>query len=112
MFSVVADRLSTFSLLYCCSGIKYPLVACCGGEGFYGVSETGGCGYGEYKVRDDPEKYGSWDGFHPSEAVYKAIANGLLRGPYTQPPITTTTNSCPQLTEIVSSFENKALSDL
>ncbi|XP_051225210.1 GDSL esterase/lipase At1g28570 [Lolium perenne] len=93
-------------------GIKYPLVACCGGEGFYGVSETGGCGYGEYKVRDDPEKYGSWDGFHPSEAVYKAIANGLLRGPYTQPPIATTTNSCPQLTEIVSSFENKVLSDL
>jgi hypothetical protein len=87
-------------------------VACCGGEGFYGVSTTVSCGYGEYQLCDDPQKYGSWDGFHPSEAVYKVIANGLLRGSYTQPPIANDTNSCPQLTGIVSSDEYKALYDL
>uniref|UniRef100_A0ACD5VJ71 Uncharacterized protein n=1 Tax=Avena sativa TaxID=4498 RepID=A0ACD5VJ71_AVESA len=93
-------------------GIEHPLVACCGGGGSYGVSMTGGCGYGEYKVCDDPEKYGSWDGFHPSEAAYKVIADGLLRGPYTQPPIATTTNSCPRLTKVASSVEYKVLYDL
>jgi hypothetical protein len=87
-------------------------VACCGGEGSYGVSTTAGCGFGEYMVCDDPQKYGSWDGLHPSEAVYEAIANGLLRGSYTQPPISTTTNSCPQLNEVISSVEYKVLSDL
>ncbi|KAL5222478.1 hypothetical protein ABZP36_027191 [Zizania latifolia] len=93
-------------------GIEDPLVACCGGGGPYGVSPTARCGYGEYKVCDDPQKYGSWDGFHPSEAAYKAIAIGLLRGSYTQPPIATTTNSCPQLTELGSSIEYKVLYDL
>ncbi|CAM0946689.1 unnamed protein product [Alopecurus aequalis] len=90
-------------------GIDYPLVACCG-EGTYGV--PGGCGVGEYKVCDDPQKYGYWDGIHPTEVVYKIIAEGLLRGSYTQPPIATTTNSCPQLSEIVSSVEYKAIYDL
>uniref|UniRef100_J3L2D1 Esterase n=1 Tax=Oryza brachyantha TaxID=4533 RepID=J3L2D1_ORYBR len=88
-------------------GIEDPLAACCGGGGQYGVSGTARCGYGEYKVCDDPQKYGSWDGFHPSEAAYKAIAIGLLRGSYTQPSIATTTNSCPQITELSSSVEYK-----
>uniref|UniRef100_A0ACD5VHS9 Uncharacterized protein n=1 Tax=Avena sativa TaxID=4498 RepID=A0ACD5VHS9_AVESA len=93
-------------------GIKYPLEACCGGGGPYGVSTTGGCGYGQYKTCDDPQKYGSWDGFHPSEAAYKGIAIGLLRGTYTQPSIATTISSCPQLTELGSSIEYKVLYDL
>ncbi|XP_062206361.1 GDSL esterase/lipase At1g28600-like [Phragmites australis] len=88
-------------------GIENPLVACCGGEGTYGVSLTTTCGYGDYKVCDNPDKYGSWDGFHPSEAAYRAIAMGLLRGSYTQPSIATTTSSCPQLTELGSSVEYK-----
>ncbi|KQK08977.1 hypothetical protein BRADI_2g45220v3 [Brachypodium distachyon] len=94
--------------------IENPLVACCGGgEEPYGVSRAAGCGHGEYKVCSDPQKYGSWDGFHPTEAVYKAIADGLLRGPYTQPAIFTTTGSCRQLAEHVSSVEyNKVLYDL
>lgn len=87
-------------------------MACCGGEGTYGVSPTAACGYGEYKVCDNPDKYGSWDGFHPSEAAYKAIAMGLLRGTYTQPSIASTTSSCPKLTELGSSVEYKVLYDL
>uniref|UniRef100_A0ACD5VJN4 Uncharacterized protein n=1 Tax=Avena sativa TaxID=4498 RepID=A0ACD5VJN4_AVESA len=90
------------------STIEYPLVACCGGGETYGVSSAR-CGRGEYKVCDDPQKYGSWDGLHPSEAAYKVIADGLLRGSYTHPPIA---NSCPQLTEMVSSAEFKVLYDL
>ncbi|XBI64806.1 hypothetical protein VPH35_044834 [Triticum aestivum] len=93
-------------------GIDHPLAACCGGGGPYGVSMTARCGYGEYKVCDDPQKYGSWDGFHPSEAAYKGIAIGLLRGTYTQPSISTTISSCPQLTELGSSVEYKVLYDL
>ncbi|PWZ32002.1 GDSL esterase/lipase [Zea mays] len=92
--------------------IEEPLVACCGGEGPYGVSLSTACGYGDYKVCDNPDKYGSWDGFHPSEAAYKAIAMGLLRGTYTQPSIASTTSSCPQLTELGSSVEYKVLYDL
>ncbi|XBI28010.1 hypothetical protein VPH35_052338 [Triticum aestivum] len=88
-------------------GIDHPSAACCGGGGPYGVSMTARCGYGEYKVCDDPQKYGSWDGFHPSEAAYKGIAIGLLRGTYTQPSISTTISSCPQLTELGSSVEYK-----
>ncbi|KAF8695850.1 hypothetical protein HU200_036725 [Digitaria exilis] len=93
-------------------GIEYPLVACCGGGEHYGVSPTTKCGYGEYTVCDNPEKYGSWDGFHPSEAAYRAIAMGLLRGPYTQPPIASTTGSCPQLEELDSSAEYRPLNNL
>ncbi|CAO2191251.1 unnamed protein product [Urochloa humidicola] len=93
-------------------GIENPLVACCGGGGPYGVSPTTKCGYGEYTVCDNPEKYGSWDGFHPSEAAYKVIAMGLLRGSYTQPSIASTTSSCPQLAEIGSSAEYMPLYDL
>ncbi|KAG0538697.1 hypothetical protein BDA96_03G258900 [Sorghum bicolor] len=89
-------------------GIEEPLVACCGGEGPYGVSLSTACGYGDYKVCDNPDKYGSWDGFHPSEAAYKGIAMGLLRGTYTQPSIASTTSSCPQLTELGSSVEYKS----
>lgn len=97
---------------HCGLGIEEPLVACCGGEGPYGVSLSTACGYGDYKVCDNPDKYGSWDGFHPSEAAYKGIAMGLLRGTYTQPSIASTTSSCPQLTELGSSVEYKVLYDL
>ncbi|KAL6842661.1 hypothetical protein ACP4OV_027505 [Aristida adscensionis] len=93
-------------------GIEYPLMACCGGGGPYGVSPTVRCGRGKYKVCDNPEKYGSWDGMHPSEAAYKAIAFGLLQGLYTQPPIATSTSSCPHLIGYGSSAENKTLYNL
>jgi hypothetical protein len=78
-------------------------VACCGAAGPYGVSLTEHCGQGEYKLCDDPQNFGSWDGIHPTEAIYETIANGLLRGSYTKPPISTTTNSCGRPTELSSS---------
>ncbi|PWZ32003.1 GDSL esterase/lipase [Zea mays] len=93
-------------------GIEYPLVACCGAEGPYGVSPTTSCGLGEYKLCDNPEKYGSWDGLHPTESAYRVIAMGLLLGSYTRPPIASTTTSCPQLMELGSSAEYKRLYDL
>lgn len=94
------------------SGIEHPLVGCCGGEGPYGVSPGTRCGFGEYKLCDNPEKYGSWDVFHPSESTYRTIAAGLLLGSYTQPSIASTTSSCPQLMELGSSAEYKPLYDL
>ncbi|XP_006644441.2 GDSL esterase/lipase At1g28600-like [Oryza brachyantha] len=93
-------------------GIEDPLVACCGGEGPYGVSADARCGTGEYKVCDDPEKYASWDGHHPTEAAYKAMAVGLVRGSHTQPPIAAITNSCLQPAAHASSVQYKALYDL
>ncbi|KAJ1284546.1 hypothetical protein BS78_03G212400 [Paspalum vaginatum] len=86
-------------------GIDYPLVACCGAGEPYGVSPNVRCGLGAYRLCRNPEKYGSWDGLHPSEAVYRAIAMGLLRGSYTEPPIATTANSCTQLSEVGYSIE-------
>ncbi|XP_051203249.1 GDSL esterase/lipase At1g28600-like [Lolium perenne] len=93
-------------------GIEDPLEACCGGGGPYGVSLSARCGQGEYKVCDDPQNHGSWDGVHPTEAIYEAIANGLLRGSYTKPPISTTTNSCGRHTELLSSVEYKVIYDM
>ncbi|KAM0904665.1 hypothetical protein ACQ4PT_017873 [Festuca glaucescens] len=93
-------------------GIEDPLVACCGGAGPYGVSLTERCGQGEYNLCDDPQNYGSWDGIHPTEATNEAIVNGLLRGSYTKPPISTTTNSCGRPTELFSSVEYKVIYDV
>ncbi|XP_044974607.1 GDSL esterase/lipase At1g28600-like isoform X2 [Hordeum vulgare subsp. vulgare] len=127
---LLVDELEKLRKLYPCASIIYadyygaameifvspwiedPLMACCGVEGPYGVSITTKCGHGEYKVCNNPQNYASWDGLHPTETSYRVIADGLLRGPYTQPPIATTTNSCSKLTELVSSAEYKVLYNL
>ncbi|CAO2191248.1 unnamed protein product [Urochloa humidicola] len=88
-------------------GIEYPLVACCAGGDPNNLTSNLRCGRGEYSLCHNPEKYGSWDGIHPSEAMYKAIAMGLLRGSYMQPPFATTANSCTHLREIGFSLEYK-----
>ncbi|CAO2170809.1 unnamed protein product [Urochloa humidicola] len=93
-------------------GIEYPLVACCGGGDPYGVTPNVRCGCGEYSLCHNPDKHGSWDGMHPSEAVYKGIGMGLLRGSYTHPPFATTVNSCTHLSELGFSLEHKPLSYL
>ncbi|CAL4948434.1 unnamed protein product [Urochloa decumbens] len=92
-------------------GIEYPLVACCGGGDPYGVTPNVTCGRGEYKLCNNPGKYGSWDGMHPSEAMYKGIAMGLLRGSYMQPTFATIANSCPHLSELGFSLGYKPLRD-
>lgn len=92
-------------------GMEYPLVACCGGRDPNGLLTSNlKCGRGEYSLCHNPEKYGSWDGMHPSEAVYKTIAMGLLRGSCTQPPFATNANSCAHLSELGFS-ECKPLGD-
>ena len=83
-------------------------MACCDGGGRYGVSQDVRCGRGEYKLCHNPETHGSWDGLHPSETVYRAIAMSLLRDSHTQPPIATTASSCTQLSETGISVEDKS----
>ncbi|KAL0305658.1 UNVERIFIED_CONTAM: GDSL esterase/lipase [Sesamum radiatum] len=70
------------------------LVACCGGGGPYNVNLSVYCGDPPSKTCDDPSLYVSWDGLHFTEAAYKWIALGLLKGPYTTPPLATI---CPAL---------------
>ncbi|CAL4948435.1 unnamed protein product [Urochloa decumbens] len=59
-------------------GIEHPLVACCAGGDPNDLTSNLRCGREEYSLCHNPEKYGSWDGIHPSEAMYKAIAMGLV----------------------------------
>ncbi|XP_072974352.1 GDSL esterase/lipase At1g28570-like [Typha angustifolia] len=60
-------------------GFKAPLQACCGTPAS--------------SVCDDPSSYGSWDGMHPTEAVYNVVADGVLHGPYAIPYLA---NTCPE----------------
>ncbi|KAG2590498.1 GDSL esterase/lipase At1g28600-like isoform X2 [Panicum virgatum] len=65
-------------------GFTNALRSCCG-------NQTVPCGKPGCRVCDDPSTYGSWDGTHPTEAVYKVIADGVLHGPYASPvPLTET----------------------
>jgi len=59
-------------------GFTNALTSCCG-------NQTVPCGKPGCRVCDDPSTYGSWDGTHPTEAVYKVIADGVLHGPYASP---------------------------
>ncbi|KAL0442676.1 UNVERIFIED_CONTAM: GDSL esterase/lipase [Sesamum latifolium] len=65
------------------------LEACCGGGGPYNVDLTVYCGDPPSNTCDDPSLYVSWDGLHFTEAAYKWIALGLVKGPYTTPPLPT-----------------------
>ncbi|XP_078153554.1 GDSL esterase/lipase At2g27360-like [Carex rostrata] len=69
-------------------GFKTPLQACCGYEGSkYHFSYAHGCGDKQSSVCVDPSKALSWDGIHLTEASYHAIANGILSGTYSDPPL-------------------------
>ncbi|KAL5221868.1 hypothetical protein ABZP36_026581 [Zizania latifolia] len=59
-------------------GFTNVLRQCCG-------NQTVPCGKPGCAVCDDPSTYGSWDGTHPTEAVYKVIADGVLHGPHAYP---------------------------
>ncbi|KAH0450567.1 hypothetical protein IEQ34_021259 [Dendrobium chrysotoxum] len=67
---------------------RVPLAACCGsGGGRYNYGNSVNCGNENSTVCDDPSAYLSWDGIHFTEATYKAIAKGLLEGPFADPSI-------------------------
>ncbi|KAG6537753.1 hypothetical protein ZIOFF_002849 [Zingiber officinale] len=58
-------------------GITVPFAGCCGGNG-YPCNATG-------PVCPNPLNHASWEGFHPTEATYHAISDGIIRGPYAIP---------------------------
>ncbi|XP_020251369.1 GDSL esterase/lipase At5g45910-like [Asparagus officinalis] len=68
--------------------IHGPLITCCGsGGGPYNVNVSAFCGAPGSRLLGDPSSYLNWDGIHLTEAGYLNIANGLLYGPYADPPI-------------------------
>ncbi|XP_020080104.1 GDSL esterase/lipase At5g45910-like [Ananas comosus] len=65
------------------------LKACCGagGQSSYNFNLDAKCGEKGAKACTNPSSYVSWDGIHLTEAAYRSIANGWLKGPYADPPI-------------------------
>ncbi|KAL5731962.1 acetylajmaline esterase [Ranunculus cassubicifolius] len=66
-------------------GFKNTVSACCGGEGPYNYNAPVKCGLNVSRSCDDVSSYVSWDGVHLTEATYKWIATGILKGTYTTP---------------------------
>jgi len=73
------------------AGFVNPLEFCCGS---YQGNEIHYCGkkaiingtvYGF--ACDDPSKYISWDGIHYSQAANEWIANQILSGSFSDPPV-------------------------
>ncbi|TVU35750.1 hypothetical protein EJB05_17680, partial [Eragrostis curvula] len=65
-------------------GIGDPLVACCGGDNKYHTNY--GCN-ATTRLWGDPLNFASWDGMHMTEKAYHAIADGVLNGPFADPPL-------------------------
>ncbi|XP_031126024.1 GDSL esterase/lipase At1g28590-like isoform X2 [Ipomoea triloba] len=68
-------------------GFNNTLEACCGGGGPYNSNAHVYCGSQLSTVCDSPSSYINWDGSHLTEAAYRWIADGLLKGPFTSPQI-------------------------
>ncbi|KAG0517360.1 hypothetical protein BDA96_09G082700 [Sorghum bicolor] len=70
-------------------GLKYGLKVCCGagGQGKYNYNNSARCGMSGASACTDPGNYLIWDGIHLTEAAYRSIADGWLKGPYCNPPI-------------------------
>ncbi|KAF3328567.1 GDSL esterase/lipase [Carex littledalei] len=64
-----------------------PLRTCCGGGGPYNYNLTASCGQPGVSACSYPSTYINWDGIHLTEAAYRIIATGWLKGPYAHPPI-------------------------
>ncbi|KFK44741.1 hypothetical protein AALP_AA1G296900 [Arabis alpina] len=62
-----------------------PLPACCGLGGPYNFNFSIKCGTRGSEYCSDPSKYVNWDGVHLTEAAYRWISEGLLKGPYAIP---------------------------
>uniref|UniRef100_A0A1J3G8M9 GDSL esterase/lipase n=1 Tax=Noccaea caerulescens TaxID=107243 RepID=A0A1J3G8M9_NOCCA len=66
--------------------INNPFSVCCGTGGPYNFSFGVRCGSEGVGCCNDPSKYVNWDGIHMTEAAYRLVAEGLLKGPYAVPP--------------------------
>ncbi|XP_062162707.1 GDSL esterase/lipase At5g45910-like [Alnus glutinosa] len=65
------------------------LTACCGGGGPYNFNYSARCGHYGSEACKDPSSHVNWDGIHLTEAAYRHIANGLISGPFSTPPLIT-----------------------
>ncbi|XP_038972708.1 GDSL esterase/lipase At1g28570-like [Phoenix dactylifera] len=86
-------------------GFEKPFDACCGGGSVHGCCSIP-CGDEGAAVCSDPSKHISWDGVHLTEAAYKAIARGLLEGPYTAPPMI---QACPHAEQHAALLRNASI---
>ncbi|OAY67918.1 GDSL esterase/lipase At5g45910-like isoform X2 [Ananas comosus] len=70
-------------------GLTYSLKVCCGasGQSSYNYNNDARCGMSGASACPDPQDYLSWDGIHLTETAYQSIANGWLKGPYSNPAI-------------------------
>ncbi|XP_019099255.1 PREDICTED: GDSL esterase/lipase At1g28580-like isoform X1 [Camelina sativa] len=62
-----------------------PLPACCGVGGPYNYTSVTQCGTDVVEGCSDPSKYVAWDGVHMTEAAYRLMSEGILKGPYAVP---------------------------
>ncbi|XP_047961232.1 GDSL esterase/lipase At1g28600-like [Salvia hispanica] len=67
--------------------IEGALIACCGCGGPYNYNQTSFCGFEGCSTCEDPSLHVSWDGLHLTEAAYGVIADSLLGGSFTIPPL-------------------------
>ena len=65
------------------------LKTCCGMGGPYNYNASADCGDPGVNACDDPSKHIGWDGVHLTEAAYRIIAQGLIKGPYCLPRFNT-----------------------
>ncbi|GJM93714.1 hypothetical protein PR202_ga10297 [Eleusine coracana subsp. coracana] len=65
-------------------GISDPLVACCGSNNKYHTNY--GCNR-TTKLWGNPTKFASWDGLHMTDKAYHTISDGVLNGPFADPPL-------------------------
>lgn len=72
----------------CRAEIRAAKVCCgAGGQGSYNYNNNARCGMSGSSACGDPDKYLVWDGIHLTEAAYRSIADGWLKGTYCSPGI-------------------------
>jgi hypothetical protein len=70
------------------AGFSSVFETCCGsGGGKYNYQNSARCGMSGASACANPAAHLSWDGIHLTEAAYKQITDGWLKGPYCRPPI-------------------------
>ncbi|KAL0424251.1 UNVERIFIED_CONTAM: GDSL esterase/lipase [Sesamum radiatum] len=77
-------------LKICCGHHESNIHVWCGQRTLVNGSEVLGVSCGS------PDSYISWDGIHYSQAANQWIANHILNGSFSDPPLTTITQACPK----------------